>query len=79
MRLIIAGVKAAGTEHDVGVSDLQVVTAELAGLRTQIVSLETQAETRRARLQNYVVERRRRVTEIKKYQVNFSLKKKGVS
>ena len=61
--------QSATTEHGAGVSDLQVVAAELAGLKTQLVSLGTQAESRRGRLDNYILERRRRVTEIKKYQV----------
>ncbi|XP_023348442.1 uncharacterized protein LOC111717154 isoform X2 [Eurytemora carolleeae] len=61
-------IQSATTEHGAGVSDLQVVAAELAGLKTQLVSLGTQAESRRGRLDNYILERRRRVTEIKKYQ-----------
>ena len=53
-----------------GLSDLDFksLSASLTGCRTQLVTLHTQAEAQRTKIDRFVVERRRRVGELKRYQ-----------
>eukprot|EP00090_Calanus_glacialis_P016241 TRINITY_DN25465_c0_g1_i1.p1 TRINITY_DN25465_c0_g1~~TRINITY_DN25465_c0_g1_i1.p1 ORF type:complete len:1826 (-),score=521.33 TRINITY_DN25465_c0_g1_i1:410-5347(-) len=48
--------------------DMMSLAATLTGNRTKLVTLHTQAEAQRARIERYMIERRKRVTEIKRYQ-----------
>ena len=48
--------------------DFKSVSATLTGCRTHLVSLHTQAESLRTRMERCVGERRRRISEIKRYQ-----------
>jgi len=44
------------------------LSATLTGNRTKLVTLHTQAEAQKARIERYMIERRKRITEIKRYQ-----------
>ena len=48
--------------------DFKTLSASLTGSRTQLVTLHTQAESLTAKIERVVVERRKRITEIKRYQ-----------
>merc|ERR1711936_1077112 len=48
--------------------DLMSLSAILTGNRTKLVTLHTQAEAQRARIERYMIERRKRIGEIKRYQ-----------
>ena len=48
--------------------DMKSLAATLTGNRTKLVTLHTQAEAQRARIERYMIERRKRITEIKRYQ-----------
>ena len=53
-----------------GLSDLEFksLSASLTGCRTLLVTLHTQAEAQRTKIERSVLERRRRITELKRYQ-----------
>merc|ERR1711915_145739 len=48
--------------------DILSLAALLTGSRTKLVTLHTQAESNKARIERYILERRKRITEIKRYQ-----------
>jgi len=48
--------------------DVLSLAALLTGSRTKLVTLHTQAESNKARIERYILERRKRITEIKRYQ-----------
>merc|ERR1712106_225731 len=48
--------------------DMMSLSATLTGNRTKLVTLHTQAEAQKARIERYMIERRKRITEIKRYQ-----------
>eukprot|EP00092_Neocalanus_flemingeri_P009172 GFUD01009873.1.p1 GENE.GFUD01009873.1~~GFUD01009873.1.p1 ORF type:complete len:2234 (-),score=822.51 GFUD01009873.1:392-6148(-) len=48
--------------------DMKSLAATLTGNRTKLVTLHTQAEAQRARIERYMMERHKRINEIKKYQ-----------
>ena len=48
--------------------DFKSLSASLTGSRTQLVSLHTQAESLRNKIERVVLERRKRINEIKRYQ-----------
>ena len=48
--------------------DRQNMAASLASCRTRLVTLNTQARAAKSRLEGYMVERKKRVAEIKRYQ-----------
>ena len=48
--------------------DFKTLSASLTGSRTQLVSLHTQAESLTNKIERVVLERRKRINEIKRYQ-----------
>merc|ERR1712128_59762 len=48
--------------------DMSSLAATLTGNRTKLITLHTQAEAQRARIERYMTERRKRISEIKRYQ-----------
>lgn len=48
--------------------DRQTLAASLTSCRTRLVTLNTQAQASKSRLESYMVERKKRVIEIKRYQ-----------
>lgn len=48
--------------------DMLSLSATLTGNRTKLVTLHTQAEAQKSRIERYMTERRKRITELKRYQ-----------
>ena len=48
--------------------DFMTLSASLTGCKTKIVSLQTDAEAKKAKLERYRTDRRKRINEIKRYQ-----------
>ena len=48
--------------------DFKSLSASLTACRTQLVTLHTKAEAQKNRIERLVLERRKRITEIKRYQ-----------
>ena len=48
--------------------DFKSLSASLTGSRTQLVTLHTEAESLRNKIERVVLERRKRINEIKRYQ-----------
>ena len=60
-----ARLQSSSSDSDV---DFKTLSASLTGSRTQLVTLHTQAESLTGKIERVVVERRKRITEIKRYQ-----------
>merc|ERR1712241_210996 len=60
-----ARLQSSSSDSDV---DFKTLSASLTGCRTQLVTLHTQAQSLSAKIERVVVERRKRITEIKRYQ-----------
>ena len=48
--------------------DMLALSATLTGNRTKLVTLHTQAEAQKGRIDRYMTERRKRIAELKRYQ-----------
>jgi len=49
-------------------ADMMAMAASLTGHRTKLITLHTQAESQRNRIERYINERKKRIVEIKRYQ-----------